>query len=199
MEEVTSLGQRVVSKLRESKGLEVDQLTMNKIMALVMPTRSPTEAVHVSPFDGLPLDETLSSLSLDSSVAIALARAGSGRGGGGPGGSGIDWRKAYRLLSTMEAMCVVMSTRSKAAAPASGRVKFSAGMRCLESLAQYGVLSVLPGLWGQEAGGTGVSRRMRAVPTVNLHVRLLARPRYTCVCVCVCVCMCVCVCVYTYI
>ena len=40
--------------------------------------------------------------------------------GGGRSGSGIDWKESYRLLSEMEAGCVVAVAKAGGAAPGSG-------------------------------------------------------------------------------
>jgi hypothetical protein len=165
--ETKSLGDRVLEKLKRTVGVSIDQLTINKVMELTTPQRTQAgllSTVHLSPFDGLPLDETFSAISLvgltagdredakEAPVASAVSGSsaidfemlreereerarragdvasgagaagngwargvrrdgGGGQGQCGGGGSGIDWRKSFRLLSTMESMCHVMSAR----------------------------------------------------------------------------------------
>ena len=190
-----SLGDRVVEKMRERSGLIVDQLTLNKIMDHVLPQRSQQSmsAVEISPFDGLPLDQTISSLSLHNAKeeeggleqqrqdtrgaeggidwnSLRMAReqrrggkeSSEGDGVEGTsdampsratsevrsqvrGGSGIDWKRTYGLLATMQATCEISGARTAAAAPASGSAKCRAAMGCLDALAKYGRLRVIQG------------------------------------------------------
>ena len=86
-------------------------MTINKIMDHVLPQRSQQSmsVVEVSPFDGLPLDQTVSVLALQKSLAQLPPATSDGAGGEGGGGylgdeavcprklaaaqesSGIDW------------------------------------------------------------------------------------------------------------
>jgi hypothetical protein len=82
--------------MRERGGMVVDQLTINKIMDHVLPQRSQESmsAVELSPFDGLPLDRTVSVLALQE--ALAQLRPAAGDSAAGEGGGGFLGDEAVR-------------------------------------------------------------------------------------------------------
>ena len=75
--EKKSLGERVVQRMRQTRGITVDQLTLNNVMDAMIPDRIPqdTASVALSPFDGLPLEQTVTAQSLGAAVLRAAAVA----------------------------------------------------------------------------------------------------------------------------
>lgn len=126
--EKKSLGERVVQRMRETRGITVDQLTLNKVMDAMIPGRTPqnTASVALSPFDGLPLEQTVTAQSLGAAVlraaavaeratdAEAEAEAHEEFGGAGRvGGEGAGHAGELRELSLAINLCAFKLQRDK--------------------------------------------------------------------------------------
>jgi hypothetical protein len=104
-----SLGERVVQRMRQTRGITVDQLTLNNVMDAMIPDRIPqdTASVALSPFDGLPLEQTVTAQSLGAAVVRAAAVAESAEAeahkefgcAGRAGGEGAEHAGELRELS----------------------------------------------------------------------------------------------------
>jgi hypothetical protein len=115
-----SLGERVVQRMRKTRGITVDQLTLNNVMDAMIPDRIPqdTASVALSPFDGLPLEQTVTAQSLGAAVVRAAAVAESATAAeaeaeaheefgsaGRAGGEGVGHAGELRELSLAIDLC----------------------------------------------------------------------------------------------